>query len=105
MLEDQRLEAGLDGDGDPLGLLRLALDRVDEAVAEPADLGLERLQQLAGADELLPAREHLAAQQGAVGGGVDDVVDGVVVGRLASSRSRAAATCSATASATRACAG
>ena len=29
-------------------------------------------QQLAGADELLPARQHLAAQQGAVGGRLDD---------------------------------
>ena len=96
------LEAGLDRDGDPLGLLRLALDRVDEPVAQPADPGLQRLEQLAGADELLPAGEHLAAQQGAVGGGGDDGGD-----RRrrrpwsASSRSRSTATtCSAAASAT-----
>ena len=69
VLEDQRLQPGLDGDGHPLGLLRLALDGVDDAVAQPADARLERPEQLAGADELLPAREHLAAQQGAVGGG------------------------------------
>ena len=41
VLEHQRLEAGLDGDGDPLGLLRLAADRVGDAVAQPADLGLQ----------------------------------------------------------------
>src|SRR5918994_1376818 len=50
VLEDERLEARLDRDGDPLGLLRLALDRVDDAVAEPADARLQRLEQLAGAD-------------------------------------------------------
>ncbi len=53
----------------------LPLMRVDEPVAQPADAGLERAQQLAGADELLPAGEHLAAQQRAVGGGADDVGD------------------------------
>ena len=50
----------------------LPLHGVDDPVAEPADLGLQRLEQLAGADELLPAGQHLAAQQGAVGGGLDD---------------------------------
>jgi hypothetical protein len=101
VLEDQRLEAGLDGDGDPLGLLRLALDRVDQAVAEPADLGLQALEQLAGADELLPAGQHLAAQQGAVGGRVEIARARGRRPRSASSRSRRPpATCSATASAT-----
>ena len=78
---------GLDGDGDPLGLLRLALDRVDHPVADPADLGLQRAEQLAGADELLPARQHLAAQQGAVGGGLVDRGHGV--GRTPCRRPRA----------------
>ena len=72
----------LDRDGDPLGLLRLALDRVDDPVAQPADPGLERLEQLAGADELLPARQHLAAQQGAVGGRLGDLRTTAVVGRV-----------------------
>ena len=80
VLEDQRLEPGLDGDGDPLGLLRLAADGVDDPVAQPADAGLERLEQLTGPDELLPAREHLAAQQGAVGRRLADLPDRVVVG-------------------------
>ena len=60
----------LDGDGQLLGRLRPPACGVDDAVADPADLVLETPHQLAGADELLPAGEHLASQQGAVLGGV-----------------------------------
>ena len=45
---------------------RPAGDRRDEPVAQPPDPGLQRAQELAGADELLPAGQHLAAQQPAV---------------------------------------
>ena len=82
VLEDQRLQPGLDRDGHPLGLLGLALDRVDHAVADPADPGLQRPEQLAGADELLPAGQHLAAQQGAVGRGLGHRRDRAVVRRV-----------------------
>src|SRR6478609_9681349 len=80
VLEDERLEAGLDRHGDPLGLLRLALDGIDDAVPDPPDARLERAEQLAGADELLPARQDLAAQQGAVGRRLADGRHGPVVG-------------------------
>ena len=80
VLEDEGLEAGLDGHGDAFGLLGLALDGVDDPVADPADAGLQRPQQLAGADELLPAGQHLAAQQGAVGRRLADRGHGPVVG-------------------------
>ena len=82
VLQDQRLQARLDGDRDPLGVLRLALDRVDHSIADPAHPGLQRLEQLAGADELLPARQHLATQQGPVGRRLGDRGDGAVVGRV-----------------------
>ena len=80
VLEQQRLEAALDGDGHPLDLGRLALDGADQPVADPADLGLQGAQQLSGADELLPPREHLTAQEGAVGTGVVDRAHAVCVG-------------------------
>ena len=67
VLGQQGLETGLDGHRHPLGLLRLALDRVDDTVAKPADAVLHRTaSSWPQLDELLPARQHLAAQQGAV---------------------------------------
>ena len=82
VLDDQRLEARLDGDRDPFGLSGLALDRVHHPVPEPAHLGLEALQQLAGADELLPAHHHLTPQEGAVGGRLEQLAELLVVRRV-----------------------
>ena len=82
MLDQQRLEAALDRDGDPLDLLRLALEPAADPVADPADTGLQGPQQLTGADELLPAGEDLAAQQAAVGGRLGDVAPRLVVGAV-----------------------
>ena len=50
-----------------LGRRRVALDGGGELVAPARDRRLDLPEELAGADELLPAGEHLAAQQGAVG--------------------------------------
>ena len=73
-----------DESGDP-GLQRFAeigcgsrrtLDGSREAIAPLADRGLDLPEELAGADELLPAREYLAAKKGAVGHSVLDLAVG-----------------------------
>ena len=53
-----------------------------EPVAQPPDPVLQRAQQLAGADELLPAGQDLAAQQRAVPHALVDVGDRALVGRV-----------------------
>jgi hypothetical protein len=80
VLDQQRLEAALDRDGDPLDLLRLALEPAADPVADPTDTGLQGAQQLTGADELLPPGEDLAAQEAAVGGRLGHVAPRLVVG-------------------------
>ena len=71
------------------GLVRSAGDGRGEPVAQAADPVLQRAQQLPGADELLPAGQHLAAQQRAVAHAVVDLGERARVGRAR--RRRAAA--------------
>ena len=51
---------------EPLAGRRAAGERGDDPVASSPDAGLQGAHDVAGADELLPAGEHLAAQQRAV---------------------------------------
>ncbi len=46
-----------------------------QAVAQPADAAFERAHEVAGADHLVPARQHLAAQQRAAAHGLVDLVE------------------------------
>ena len=65
---DQHLHARLHRCRDLVGLPRLALEGGHHAIPQPADLLLDRPEELPGADEVVPAIQHLAAQQAAVRG-------------------------------------
>ena len=68
ILADEHLHAGFDGDLRIDRLPGLAPHRCHEPVAHPADLLLDGTEELARADEVVPACQYLTAQQGAVGG-------------------------------------
>ena len=59
---------------------RLAAEYRDHPVPQPADLLLERPEELPGSDELVPAGQHLPAQQSSVGGLDGDRAHGLGVG-------------------------
>ena len=64
--EQQRLQPRFDRHLQVPGSGRLAPEGRDDPVPQPADLLLQRPEELTGADELVPAGQHLAPQQGAV---------------------------------------
>ena len=63
VLDQQRLQAGLDRRGDPVDLRRLTAEEAGDAVAQPADPRLERPHHVTRPDHLVPSGEHLAAEQ------------------------------------------
>src|SRR5690606_23394359 len=79
---DQRFEAGAQRrlEGEDAG--GAAAAAAPGGAAAPPPLDVQGLQQVAGAGELLPAGEDLAAQEGAVAGGLVQLGEGGAVGGL-----------------------
>ena len=81
LVEDDGLQAALDLRLDLDDGARLAADPRRHAVARAGVPRLDLAEHVGGADEVLPAREHLAAQQCSVlRCGVDSVDRGLIVG-------------------------
>ena len=65
---DERLQAAAGRHSDLLRPLGVPGEEADDPVAQPADLLVESPHQVAGADVVVPARQHFTAQQRAVCG-------------------------------------
>ena len=64
--EHDRLNARRDRALEALGVARATGYRRHHTVTQPTDRGLQRAEQFAGADDVLPAGQHLAPHHGAV---------------------------------------
>ena len=84
LVDDQRVQAVLDRLLDPCCRLWAAPDEGCDPVAQYTDLVLQRAEELTGADEVLPAGEHLATEEAAVPRGSVDCVGRVRVGDFGS---------------------
>ena len=77
-IDDDGLQSRFDGGFHPDRRRRLAPEERAHAVTEASDVLFQGAEELPGPDEVLPARQHFAAQQGAVAGGLQDPGHGVV---------------------------
>ena len=82
LLPDQSLQPRLHGNFEVAGSGRFTFDHSNETITEPADLLFKRAEEFTGSDELVPACQHLPAEQRSVSGlhldGADSLGVGVV---------------------------